>query len=1104
MKRLTILTLLCALALFAMQIAHAEAREALSADGTWGFRLDPGNVGEAEAWFSDQVTFEDTIQVPGAWDAQGFGDETDKLHHNFIGKGWYKRDVTIPASWQGRHVFVCIGGVHRYAKVWVNGALLGEHIGYLSPFEYDITPHVIPGKSAAITICVDSEQRWDIDTLLGCFDIIDYMDTYWGGIWGHVTVEARSTPHMQDFFVEPRITPQGCDVRAALAGDPAGCDGVRVEVLDAEGSMVAQKDMPLDTAVKPEGLVSASVALPGAALWTPDSPVLYTARLSLLKDGAVIDHVESRFGLREIAIEGTHILLNGKRIFLHGYGDDCIYPETMAGPSDKAVYLKRLRIAKEYGFNHVRHHSHLLPPEYYDACDEVGMLVSAEFPIGYQSFYDRAKEPALELYRSEWAAVIKRFRNHPSIFDWCMGNEMWEGVPLAPEMYAIAKGLDTTRPVVDSDGLWAEAWVKGERDRDTLDLYFAMFDVFANPLDKPDKFDCPNPQKPVISHETGNYVTLPRLDLIDEFQHNFKPFWLTQTRDRLDQIGLLDEAELWAENSERLYLLLHKTNTESLRKEPNISGYHWWLFQDYWTTTNGIVDTYFRPKPGISQEAVKRFNADVVLLEDGLDLTYRAGDRVNLALLVSNYSADALSNGVLRWQVLDGESVIAGEEKQVSNVPQGEVVELAQADVPVPDTEVPRQLRVRSRLDVGGRQYVNEWTTWAYPAIRGIPDAKNPVFASAELLPTFAARGAMPLPDTSRLGTHAGYIGSYLTEPMLDAMTRGACVILVQPPVLFPSAVTRFKTAWWHGNASDNNAGTVAYGHFLVDAMAPEGWCDAGWFRLIENSHGYVLDDLPATPEVLVRGIEVWSVCRNKALLFEAKVGEGSLVVCGLNLDATVDETGIRAPEAEWLAERLVLYASTSPQPRVEFPVDFLRERVAEAPHFEGPFLEGFSRLIRNAGEEAAWFTYREARGTNYICRQTEKGHEVEWEIAPVPEGFHGEGVTFVFAGGLGWVSQPAVEGFALAVNGEDVLDFDVAQGFTTWRNDATGVVLFHVPKRTTNEDSAGLFYVRIPATMLEPGKPCRFAVRSKGEGSQRWFALHPYTDVLGAGAGGG
>ena len=186
--------------------------------------------------------------------------------------------------------------------------------------------------------------------------------------------------------------------------------------------------------------VHLKVSLPGAKLWTPDSPTLYTARLSLLKGAKVIDAVESRFGMRQFTVNGPHLLLNGKRLMLCGYGDDHIYPEQMAMPSDKQLHLKRLQTIKSYGFNHVRHHSTLMPPEYYDACDEVGIITTAEFPICYGVFMPpdgpkwkeqvppgTAPAPVEETYRREWAAAVRRYRNHPSILAWIMGNEMWRG-----------------------------------------------------------------------------------------------------------------------------------------------------------------------------------------------------------------------------------------------------------------------------------------------------------------------------------------------------------------------------------------------------------------------------------------------------------------------------------------------------------------------------------------------------------------------------------------------------------------------------------------------------------------------------------------------------
>ena len=920
-------TLIVTVSILAAGSALAQGRDAVVLDGAWEFRLDPKCEGEDKGWFSPKADFQDAIMVPGAWDAQGFGEETNKLHHSFIGKGWYRRHVKIPSAWSGRRVFLCVGGVHRYAKAWMNGHFLGEHIGYLSPFEYELTGLVKPGADTTVALCVDSEQRWDVDTLTGCFDIIDYMDTYWGGIWGHVTLEARAEAYLEDLFVQPEVSPPGCRVSAILVGDASACDGVRLEILDSDGTVVARRNAGLREAVGGDAAVNMDAEMPGASLWSPPTPVLYVARLSLLRAGEMVDQVETRFGLRKIELRGARIYINGKRAFLHGYGDDCVYPETMAAPSDKAVYAARLRVAKEYGFNHVRHHSHMLPPEYYEACDEAGMLVSAEFPIAYQQFYDRAQGPALELYKREWAAAIKRFRNHPSIFDWCMGNEMWNGVPLAPELYRIAKELDPTRPVVDSDGLPAKPFVDGARDRDTLDLYFAMFDVGNTPLDVHDKFRCPAPLKPVVSHETGNYVTFPRLDLIQRFDHNFKPFWLIPVRDKVERMGLLGEAARWAENSERLYHLCHKVNIESLRKNPNISGHHWWLLQDYWTTSNGLVDTYFRPKPGLPAERIRQFNGDVVLLQDGLDLTYRGGQRLEIALLVSNFSPGELAEPTLRWQARSGGETVADEAESVASISQGEVVELTRVSMTLPDTSQPTRLVIEAVLSANGRRFENDWSTWVYPEAVVPPRLDVPLFAAPELLSLLAPSGARPPAGPGPLATRAVYAGSHLSQAMLDALVSGACVVLVQPPGLFPTAVTRFKTAWWHGNAKDNNAGTVVYDNPITRAMAPEGWCDASWYRLIEGCHGYILDDLPAVPDVLVRGIEVGSVCRNKALLFQASVGKGCLIVCGLNLDVG-DDT--EAPEAAWLTARLLEYAGTFPKPGAEFTEDFLRRRVAK------------------------------------------------------------------------------------------------------------------------------------------------------------------------------
>ncbi len=1085
------------ISLFCCTVAMAalgEGRPIVSLDGAWSFRMDPQNVGETEQWFSPAVDFQDSIQVPGAWEAQGFGASTEKLRHHFIGKGWYKRQIDIPADWQGKRVFLCFGGVHRYGAVWVNDKFLGEHIGYLSPFEFDITDCAAPGTSAMIAVRVDSEQRWDVDALLGAFDLIDYMDTYWGGIWGHVRLEARNATYFEDLFVEPSVAPPHCRVSAAVKGTPPEGVSLHLDILDKSGKIVGETD---GAVVSAEERVALQLDVPEAQLWTPDAPNLYTARLSLLKGNEVIDLCDTRFGFRQITLDGSRILLNGQPFFLRGYGDDAIYPETMAAPSDEAVYRKKIAIAKDCGFNHVRHHSHMLPPEYYDVCDELGMLVSAELPIGYEQFYKKAQGPALDLYKTEWSAAIRRFRNHPSIFDWSMGNEMYKGVSITPDLYQIAKSLDTTRPVVDSDGLMpAKGFLDGTMDRPTLDLYFVQFNVWETQLENPRIYDCPAPIKPVISHETGNYVTFPLLDQIDLFKDNFIPFWLNEARDKVQKMGLMAEIPLWAENTGKLYTLLRKIDIETLRKSPKISGYHWWLLQDYWTTSNGIIDFYFRYKPGIDRESIRQFNNDVVLLENGLQRVYRGGESLQTALMVSNFGPREITQPTLLYTITMEGKTLVEQSRQVAAAAQGALTELAKIDVPLPEVEAPARVTVKTQLQTNGAAYANEWFTWVYPEHSSKQVAQTPMYASGELLPWLESYGAKAFPKEKTYPPAAVYVSNQLTPELLDAALAGASLVLYKPEGVFTPARTRFKTAWWLGSQDDNNAGTVVYDHPITRAMAPEGWCDTSWYHLLENSEGYLFDGLPVQPEPIVRGVEVACVCRNKSLLFQASVGKGSLLACGLNLDSLSD-TGGPFPEAEWLTARMIEYAASFPHPKTVFPEDFLRARALDAPHFGPPFIEGFAKLIRNEGESSKWFTFRKEHDRTEVLRQTETGRGIEWETAPLPKSFSEISVSIVFAGGLGWLSQPATKGFSLSVNGKEALQFDVCNGRGLWRDASGRITLSFVPKRMTSEDAAGLFYLGIPRDLVKPGEPCRLCVTSLGSGSKRWFALHPYTDVL-------
>ena len=137
-----------------------------------------------------------------------------------------------------------------------------------------------------------------------------------------------------------------------------------------------------------------------------------------------------------------------------------MYPLTVAPPRTKAEYAGKLRFAHEHGFNFVRHHSHTLPGEYFDAADEAGVMVSPELPCAYGSYFAAANATGQELYLASWASYVAALRNHPSILVWTLCNEMYMGAAFtkdgvtfgAERFHAVVQALDPARLMNDQDG----------------------------------------------------------------------------------------------------------------------------------------------------------------------------------------------------------------------------------------------------------------------------------------------------------------------------------------------------------------------------------------------------------------------------------------------------------------------------------------------------------------------------------------------------------------------------------------------------------------------------------------------------------------------------
>lgn len=600
--------------------------------------------------------------------------------------------------------------------------------------------------------------------------------------------------------------------------------------------------------------------------------------------------------MREFSVSGNKFLLNGQPFFLRGCGDDCIFPDTICPPMDRKALRLRLKTMRDYGFNYVRTHSWIPPPEYLNAADEIGLMVQPEFPFAYH--WDLPKTPeAKHSALEQWSAVIRLDRNHPCIATWCMGNEEYDSFDFASQMYAQAKQLDPTRPVIDSDGCTFK-----NSNRQTLDFLSVAFDEGNLIGFRDHKYDIPDSvKKPVVGHEMGYFVTLPDISLVDSFHSGLRPYWLYQLSDLLNQKHLENVYPQWLEASRHLQTVALKCNLEGARKS-HLSGSSVWLFQDYPNCPEGVVNMFYQSK-AFEPEQFREFNAPTVLLLDS-KRNWWWGDKVEMPIFVSRYEDDASDSAVLRWRLRDGMKTIAAGVCDHVHVPTGGVQKLATVLLNLPDDDKAKQLSFEVSLTDANGTATNSWNLWAFPKSL-LKDFDTVRFSGLETIRAnypWANNGSSSMIsfDGAKLLVTAG-----LDENALSFLNRGGRVLLLNPAPEFKVENSIFRPCSWDGGGT---LGTIFDAHQApLREMPSQGWCDLQFYYLIQGAESVLLDDLPVKIEPLVRCIDRPTRLANRAYLFEAAVGKGKMLVSGFNFDQAIK---MGDPAGIFLLDRLLRYAN--------------------------------------------------------------------------------------------------------------------------------------------------------------------------------------------------
>lgn len=375
----------------------------------------------------------------------------------------YQRDFDVPEAWNKKQVMLNFGAVDYLCRVWVNGHLAGTHQGGQTPFSFDITPF-LTWENENIRVEVQDwlrderiargKQFWEEES-----EFIWYTPST--GIWQTVWLEPVSAARFQWIHFTPDIDRGAVRLDYELAPEAnlpcwAELTITRKGELVFKGNMLCQnRTGSITVDIFQKKALHGSFHFVGA-YWSPESPNLYEAVLSLTDGAAETDRVESYFGMRKVEIENGKIYLNNqpyyqKLLLDQGYWEESL----MTAPSDEA-FKKDILMAKEMGFNGCRKHEKVEDPRFLYWADHLGFLVWESMA----SFWVYTKKGACD-FMKEWMDVIHRDYNHPSIIVWGMLNESW-GVPgiyrdkeqqsFSKALYHLAHSLDSTRLVISNDG----------------------------------------------------------------------------------------------------------------------------------------------------------------------------------------------------------------------------------------------------------------------------------------------------------------------------------------------------------------------------------------------------------------------------------------------------------------------------------------------------------------------------------------------------------------------------------------------------------------------------------------------------------------------------
>ncbi len=908
-------------------LAYAQ-QEIMEIDlsGQWGFRIDSMDRGLSENWYETNLT--DSIHLPGSMAENNKGndvrldtkwtgnmwndslwytsDEAKKYRQpgnikvpfwltpvkKYYGPAWYQKMVNIRTSWAGRAINLQLERVHWESMVWVNGKKVGMQNTLATPHNYDLTNILSPGQHA-ITIRIDNRVK-EINPGLDAHSISDNTQTNWNGIVGDIKLTTFPQVYIDKAILLPDVTHKKVRVKTSvknLSGRVQKCHlELSVDYLGSDEQPLPHLTREIEVGKDGQFDIEYSMG-ENPHLWDEFNPHCYKMTIRL-QSQLGLQVKEISFGLRDFQVDGKHFSINGRPVFLRGTLECAIFPLTGYPPTEVGEWKRILHKIKDYGLNHMRFHSWCPPEAAFQAADELGIYYQIE-ASAWATIGDG--KPIDQWIYQEAESIVEEYGHHPSFVMMAYGNEPWgdNHKEYLTQFLKHMKNLDPNRPYTGGAG-WPfldqadfynnakpriQGWGQELNSIINAEKPQTQFDYSALIQETP---------MPYVSHEMGQWCVFPNFQEMSKYQGVLKPRNFEIFKEDLAENHLGHLADSFLLASGKLQVLCYKADIEAALRSKDMAGFQLLDLHDFpgqGTALVGVLDAFWDEKGYVTGEEYRQFCDQTVPLARFEKRIFRNTENLEVPIEVAHYGKKTLINTTPEWKLRDvNHEIMAEGTFTETDIPIGNGLHLGTVNVDLQQIRSPKKLILTVKI----RDHQNSWDIWVYP------EEKD-----------------------SGVTTDDFQVVQKLTTETMDYLRNGGKVLLniskgdVRPEkggkigVGFSSIF--WNTSWTKGQKPHTLGILCDPNHPALAEFPTEYHANWQWWDAMSHSNAIILDDFTPKLRPIVRLIDDWFENRRTALIFEAKVGNGKLLLSGIDLHTDLQNR----PEAQQMLYSLKKYMAS-------------------------------------------------------------------------------------------------------------------------------------------------------------------------------------------------